>query len=421
MKNDTTLSEEKNAGPNLSEEMNGGPVMKEKLWTAPYITLISLGTFISISFYMVMPLLTKYAIQRGVPISVAGVIVGMFSITALFARPFAGIISDSLNKKYVFISATALIGLSLIGYSFSSGIASLIVFRIIHALAFSVNGTVNLALVARIVPRKRIGEGIGYFGLGHIIATAVGPTIGLYIGERYGLSYTFLLAGVIMISVSAMMTMLLPYSEKREEREKAGNRKRSFRITDLIAVKLLPFAFFGSVFSMYNGVIGSYLVLLGDERGIGNISLYFTFNAVTLAFVRLMTGKIYDRFGISAILFPAFALAGTAALFVGYAQSLPLILTAAVIIAFAQGSAQPTIQAECIRLLPENKSGIATSTYYIGADIGQGFGPMLAGVIASTWNYKVMFTVCSCVFIVSLLLYWVRVRFFSGRILSETV
>src|SRR5690606_11031666 len=117
---------------------------------------------------------------------------------------------DRLNKKYVFMAATALIGLSLIGYGISSGIASLVVFRFIHAVAFSVNGTVNLALVAQTIPRKRMGEGIGYFGLGHIIATAAGPAVGLYIGERFGLSAVFLAAGAIMLAVSAAMSML-PY------------------------------------------------------------------------------------------------------------------------------------------------------------------------------------------------------------------
>jgi len=402
----------------------------ERLWTAPYITLILLGIFISMSFYMVMPLLSKYALQRGASVPAAGVIVGMFSITALFARPVSGIISDRLNKKYVFMAATALIGLSLIGYGISAGIASLVVFRFIHAVAFSVNGTVNLALVAQTVPRKRMGEGIGYFGLGHIIATAAGPAVGLYIGERFGLSAVFLAAGAIMLAVSAAMSML-PHAgqkanETREQQkglhegqkeqntvperpcsEVRGNPKSGIRITDFIAVQVLPLAFFGSVFSMFNGVIGAYLVLLGEERGIENISLYFTVNAIALVLVRIAAGKIYDRYGISAILIPAFILAAVAAVFIGFAGALPMILAAAAIKAFAQGSAQPSIQAECIRMLPDGKSGVATSTYYIGADIGQGFGPMLAGLIASAWNYEVMFYACAGVFLVVLIIYCV--------------
>ena len=153
-------------------------------------------------------MLTKYALQRGASVITAKSS-GHVSITALFARPVSGLISDRLNKKHVFITATALIGFALIGYGISTGIASLVVFRFIHAVAFSVNGTVNLALVAQTVPRKRMGEGIGYFGLGHIIATAAGPAVGLYIGERFGLSAVFLIAGAVMLAASAAMFVLL--------------------------------------------------------------------------------------------------------------------------------------------------------------------------------------------------------------------
>lgn len=410
----------------LSEESAVNTAKAERLWTAPYISLISLYTLVSIGFYMVMPLLAKYAIQHGASVSAAGVIVGMFSITALFARPVAGIISDRFNKKYVFIAATALIGSSLTGYGLSPGIASLVVFRFIHAAAFSVNSTVSLTLAAQIVPRKRTGEGIGYFSLGNIIATAAGPAIGQYIGERCGLSATFLIAGAATLAASAMIFMLpvngqkAPCTGEKQERGAAVKTDTRIRIADFIAVQVLPLAFFGSVFSMFNGTVGSYLVLLGEERSIANISLYFTINAAALILVRFTAGKVYDRYGLSAVLIPAFILAAAAAAFIGFAQALPIILAAAVIKAFAQGSAQPSIQAESIRKVPEDKSGVATSTYYIGADLGQGLGPMLAGAIATAWGYEVMFASCSVVFLAALLLYCARL-FVQNRTSQECI
>ncbi|HEY8350174.1 MAG TPA: MFS transporter, partial [Clostridia bacterium] len=381
---------------------------------------------VSMGFYMVMPLLAKYAIQHGASVPAAGVIVGMFSITALFVRPAAGIISDRFNKKTVFIAATATIGLSLTGYGLSPGIAPLVVFRLIHAVAFSVNSTVSLALAAQIVPKKRTGEGIGYFGIGHIIATAVGPAVGQYIGESFGLSATFLIAGAATLAASAMIFALpvngqkAPDPGEKQEKGIVGETDKRIRIADLIAVQVLPLAFFGSVFSMFNGTVGSYLVLLGEERGIADISLYFTINAAALILVRFTAGRVYDRYGLSAVLIPSFILAAAAAAFIGFAQALPIILAAAVIKAFAQGSAQPSIQAECIRMLPNGRSGVATSTYYIGADIGQGLGPMLAGAIATAWGYEVMFASCSVVFLAALLLYCARL-FVQNRTSQECI
>ena len=118
-----------------------------------------------------------------------------------------------------------------------------------------------------------------------------------------------------------------------------GKRESQIRHTHHRLHRSAGFAagIFGSVFSMFNGVIGAYLVLLGEERGIENISLYFTVNAIALVLVRIAAGKIYDRYGISAILIPAFILAAVAAVFIGFAGALPMILAAAAIKAFAQG------------------------------------------------------------------------------------
>ena len=120
----------------------------------------------------------------------------MFSIVALFVRPFSGIISDRISKKRVFIAATALIGFSLIGYGLSTGIASLVVFSHIPCSGIFRQRYGQPCAGGTDHPEKKDGRRHRYFGLGHIIATASGPALGLYIEERYGLSAVFLIAGI---------------------------------------------------------------------------------------------------------------------------------------------------------------------------------------------------------------------------------
>ena len=57
-----------------------------------------------------------------------------------------------------------------------------------------------------------------------------------------------------------------------------------------------------------------------------------------------------------------------------------MILAAAVIKAFGQGTAQPSLQAECLRRSGSARRGLAASTFFIGANSGQGFGPLAAAV-----------------------------------------
>lgn len=378
---------------------------QEKLWNGRYIFMLFLGTLTSTSFFMVAPTLSKYAIQLGATLPVAGVIAGLFSITALVARPFGGIAADRLNKKLVLIIATITMGIAAIGYSLSTNIPMFVAFRVLHGIAFAVSGTTNIAFVASFIPKERLGEGIGYLGLGQILSTAVGPNIGLLIGNTYGFNNTFLISGIILLVAAVLMTRITyqPIVKIAKTGEKLP-RKRIV-LQDLIATQVLPLAMIGGIFSLSNGIVSSFLVLIGEERGIKNIALYFTVNAICLFMVRPMAGKLADKSKLSYILYPALFLAGMEALVLGRATSLWMILAAAVLKSFGQGSAQPTLQSHCVKMLGPSKSGVATSTFFIGADIGQGLGPIIGGVISASFGYNVMFYIVAGIFVVGMAAY----------------
>jgi predicted MFS family arabinose efflux permease len=96
----------------------------------------------------------------------------------------------------------------------------------------------------------------------------------------------------------------------------------------------------------------------------------------------------------------------------GNAQSLPMVLLVSVLQAFGASMGHPALQAESIRLLGQEHSGVATSTYYIGADLGIGGGPMLGGIIASHWGYTVMYHLAAVSMLVGLLgfLWYLKLR-----------
>ena len=81
------------------------------------------------------------------------------------------------------------------------------------------------------------------------------------------------------------------------------------------------------------------------------------------------------------------------------------IILSAVIRSIAQGAVQPVLQAECIQKAGIEKSGVATSTYYLGGDIGQGLGP-----IAGTFGYQANFYFCALLFIAGAFIFYIGRR-----------
>src|SRR5215212_1898889 len=86
--------------------------------------------------------------------------------------------------------STRVYNISLLGFAAGSALCglawnlnSMIVFRVIQAIPGGVLPVVTLTILYRIVPKEKIGAAMGMYGLGIIVAPAVGPTLGGYLVE----------------------------------------------------------------------------------------------------------------------------------------------------------------------------------------------------------------------------------------------
>lgn len=150
----------------------------DKLWNLSYILVLTVSTLSSFSFYMVATIMSKYLVSLGATIAFAGFVVGMFSITSLICRPFCGIMADRLNNIWLLIISNILMSIGLIGFAVSTNMPSMILFRILNGVGFSINGTVQMALIVHFIPSNRLGEGIGYVGISQLIGSACAPAYG---------------------------------------------------------------------------------------------------------------------------------------------------------------------------------------------------------------------------------------------------
>lgn len=107
-----------------------------------------------------------------------------------------------------------------------------------------------------------------------------------------------------------MCVTILPYDAKAHQE---GEKKHSLKLNDLFAVEFLSLMLLATLFSSANGLATTYLDILATERGIPNISLFFTAYAVALLIVKPITGRLQDKKGLYFVMIPAvvFAALGT--------------------------------------------------------------------------------------------------------------
>ena len=362
--------------------------MDNKLFNRTYLLLTFVNLITAFGFSMIATIVSSYAVSLGAGLTLAGTLAGIFSLSALVVRPFSGMALDILNKRNMCIFSTVMICISFFGYAFAQSIPIMLFFRVLHGISFGISSTAAMALVSEYIPKERLGEGLGYFGLGQIISRICGPYIGILIKERYGYRNLF-----IMISLLTILAVMLLFVVKSPKADVLGIRKlgMALRFENLIVKDCIIYALVSGLFSLVNGITSSFLVLLGEERGIANIALFFSVNAIVLFVLRFLVGRVIDKSSLSPIVIMSLFITGVSMFMIGITTGISMILLAAVLVAVGQGTGQLSLQSACIKKVDAAKIGVATSTYYIGADIGQGLGPIIGGKISEIYDYKMMF------------------------------
>lgn len=364
------------------------------LWNRNFLCLFLVNVLISFSFYTIASILSEYLVGIGISISVAGVIVGMFSITSLVCRPFCGVLADRFyNVKLICISCI-LQAIGLFGFAFAQDTALIVVFRILNGVGFAISATVTVSYAASFIPEERTAEGLGYFGLAVVFSSAVAPGVGIFLRDAIGMQGTFLCAGAMLVAALVLLILC-----RLPESEPVRTPARSIKLGDIFYRKSLPYTVLGGCFSFMNGIISTYIVLFSSVLGIGGISVYFTTYALLLFVIRPVLGKLMDKKGIAFTVIPGIALTALSLVILASSKSASAIMLSAVVRALGQGAAHPSLQAECIRTAGKEHRGVATSTYSLGGDVGQGIGPILGGILlehkSGLPGYRMLFLICA--------------------------
>lgn len=357
-----------------------------KLWNKWYITILLLSMVNHVASQLITPIVSKYAMSIGATMATAGTIVGLMSLAAMFARPFAGLSSDRINKKLIIAVTGAVMGVCMYLYAASKSVEMMAAVRFVHGISFSFSTVALLAFNTMFIPKDKIGEGIGWSVVTTTLATAMGPNLGLWLVDHFGYKACFAAAAIGTI-IPNLCFLVVP---NRQEPHVPG-KSAKFNVNDFISLQIFPFALLTGLFSCCNGIVNSFLALLGDERGIKGVGVFFTAYSVILIVTRPITGKLFDQKGIKFIMYPSIALAALSMLLLGKATSTWIVLLAGVLKALGQGTGAPSIQAHCLKKLGRDKAGVVSSTCYMGNDIGNTVGPAIGGLIASRTGYGSMF------------------------------
>ncbi len=132
-----------------------------------------------------------------------------FMLSSGIVVPLSGYLGERIGYKKFLIYALSLFtaGSLLCGLAWSA--TSLIAFRIIQGIGGGVIMPVSMAIIYKVMPREQIGTALGIWGIAAMVAPAVGPTLSGYIIDYTSWRFLFFINVPVAIFAIVMSSILL--------------------------------------------------------------------------------------------------------------------------------------------------------------------------------------------------------------------
>ena len=371
----------------------------DKIWTRDFVLVCLANFFIFLGFQMTLPTLPLFVKELGGSDQIVGIIVGIFTFSALIMRPCAGHSLESKGRRFVYMFGLAVFVLSVGSFSIVTGIALLLVIRVIQGVGWGFSTTATGTIATDLIPPERRGEGMGYFGLSGNIALAFGPSLGLTLVGVISFPQLFLICASCGL-VAFLLSTKIRY--KKVEAAAHNTATIKFDIFEKTAIQPSLLLFF---ITFTFGGIATFLPLHAANQNVEGIELYFLVYAIFLMISRTFAGKIYDKKGHLYVFLPGTAFIFIAMILLTWLPNLTTMLIAAGIYGLGFGSVQPALQAWAVDEAPGNRKGMANATFFSFFDLGIGIGAIVFGQIAFLFGYGLIYAVSAGSVMLSMILY----------------
>jgi MFS family permease len=326
---------------------------------------------------MIIPKLPMYLTSLG-GAEYKGMIISLFTVTAMISRPFSGKIADKVGRIPVMVIGSAVCFVVSLLYPILTSVAGFLFLRLVHGFSTGFNPTGLTAYLSDIVPAHKRGEAMGLLSTAGMVGMSAGLSVGPGIANDFGLNVMFYCSSAL-----AIISVLILFGIKETLVHKQGFSTQVFKIhkRDLLEPRVLITCIV-MVLSTYSyGAVFTVIPDFCEYIGIENEGLPFTCLTIASLSIRLIAGKASDRFGRRTVLMVSTSLILIAMTLLGMSVTQLDVLIAISIYGLAQGMTSPTLFAWAADLSDEKHRGKAISSVYIFMEMGIGIGAFLSGFI----------------------------------------
>ncbi len=339
---------------------------------------------------IVIPFLPIYAKTLGATGLTIGVFFASFPLAQMLFMPFIGRLSDQYGRKKFIALGQFLCSLLSLWYIYAPDMFWLILGRFLQGGVLALIIPISTAYVGDLAPPDKRGSYMGIFNLFLTSSFGIGPLIGGWLSDAYGMESSFYLMGALNLASFLAVLLLLPetHSTTHAQRQPASYRALLRR------PKIRGLAFFRMINSIQMGLWFSFLPLLSIEvlrMNKGQIGTVLATYMLVSSLVQVPFGRLADRMNRHLLIAAGGYLASVAFAAVWFAQGFVYLLLVGALAGAMGAMAMPALTALAADEGHHGGMGALMGIMNMAMSAGMMLGPVLAGVLAEVTGLRSLF------------------------------
>jgi Arabinose efflux permease len=377
------------------------------LWNKSFVFCLCNNLFLFSYYFALLTILPIYIMKElGGSIQQAGMALTLFLVSSIAIRPFSGMIIERFGKaNSVRISGFIFVVFAL-SYLWIDSMWSLLVIRFLHGFWFSILTTVNVPIVNDYIPDHRKGEGMGYFVMSTNLGVVIGPFLALSMIQFSSFSTLFAVLA-FLVAVGYIFTWLVQIQEHVQLKSSdQASQSAAIQWRDVIETRVLAISFVALLTAFAYSSVMSFITAYAELKHLlAYTSIFFIVFAVSMLVVRPWVGKVYDRKGPSAVIYPSFICFAIGLVVVSFLTNQWVLWISAVFMGIGYGSVFPCLQTVAIQTVEKARMGHAISTFFALFDIGLAVGSVIMGVLIAYFGFQATYLFCAVMVLFTLWMY----------------
>lgn len=384
------------------------------------LTVAWLGCFLTgAAFSLVMPFLPLYVELLGVTGHGAlnmwsGLV---FSITFLFsaiASPFWGGLADRKGRKIMLLRSALGMAIVMVMMGFAQNIWQFLALRALLGLLGGFVPNAN-ALIATQIPRHKSGWALGTLSTGGVSGALLGPLIGGFLADSYGLRPVFFITAAVLFTCFILTLFYIreeftpvPKKDMLHAGQVLASLKNPRLVLSLFVTTMIIQVATGSIAPILTLYVRD---LAGNVSNLAFISgMIASVPGVAALISAPRLGKLGDRIGPEKILICALVFSVLLLIPMSMVQNPWQLGVLRFLLGAADGALLPAVQTLLVYNSSNQIAGRIFSYNQSFRDIGNVTGPLIGAAVSASYGFRTVFLVTACVVLFNALYSWITLR-----------